>query len=83
MDRAGAMLDEIAENFLERLGRIGPDRDAGVAGIDSPRADHAFSDLELAPHLENPVQNLGQDERVDDMTVNLDLLDDAWAVAGG
>jgi hypothetical protein len=35
-------------------------------------------DLEAATHLENAVEDLGQQERIDDVPADLDLVNDAW-----
>ena len=56
-------------------GRAGPDGDPGVARVDPPGADRALADLERPAHLEDAVEDLGQEQRVDDVAADLDLLD--------
>ncbi len=55
----------------------GADRDPGVARVDPPGADLAFADLERPAHLQDPVEDLGQEQRVDDMSPDLHLFDHA------
>ena len=43
MNRRGAMLDQIAEDGLERLFGLGLDRDPGIARVGSVDADLALS----------------------------------------
>ena len=75
MDRRGAVLDEVAQDRLERLVVVGLDGDPGVARVGSPHADLALADLERSPHQQDAVEDLGQEQRVDDMAADLDLLD--------
>ena len=70
------MLDQVSEDRVDRLGAIGPDPDAGVARVGSANTDLALVDLEAAAHLQNAVEDLGQQERVDDVTADLDLIND-------
>ena len=69
------MLDEIGEDLVECLLRLRLDGDAGVARIDPPRADLALANLERSADLQDPIQDLRQDQGIDDMAANLDLFD--------
>ena len=69
------MLDQIAKDLTKRRGRTGPDRDLGVARVDPPGANPALADLERPAHLQDPVEDLGQEERVDDVPPDLHLFD--------
>ena len=60
VDRRGAVLDQVAEDRVDRFGAVGPDRDPGVARVGPADADLALADLERAPHLEDAVEDLGQ-----------------------
>ena len=77
MDRRGAVLDQVAQDRVERLVVVGPDRDPGVARVGPPHADLALADLERPAHQQDAVEDLGQEQRVDDVAADLDLLDDA------
>ena len=77
MNRRGAVLDQIAQDGLEHFLIVGPDRDPRIARIGAAHADLALADLERAAHQQDAIQDLGQEQRVDDVTANLDLLDHA------
>ena len=72
------MLDQVSEDRVDRFGAIGPDPDPGIARVGSADSDLALVDLEAASHLENAVEDLGQQERIDDVSADLDLVNDAW-----
>lgn len=78
MHRRSAMLDQVSEDRVDRFGAIGPDPDPGIARVGSADSDLALVDLEAASHLENAVEDLGQQERIDDVSADLDLVNDAW-----
>ena len=71
------MLDQVAQDRAERLVIVGLDRDPCIARIGPVHADLALADLERSAHQEDAIQDLGQEQRVDDMAANLDLLDHA------
>ena len=73
VDGRGAVLDQVAEDRVELAGGGRPDGDPGVARVDPPRADPALADLERPPHLEDPVEDLRQQQRIDDVAADLDL----------
>ena len=83
VDRRGAVLDEVADDRVEGLGRVGVDADPRVAGVGPLDADRALVDLERPPHLEDAVKDLRQQERIDDVAANLDLVDRAGRLSGG
>ena len=62
MHRRSAMLDQVSEDRVDCLGVISPDPDPGIARVGSADSDLALVDLEAAAHLENAVQDLGQQE---------------------
>ena len=57
--------------------RVGADLDAGVAGVVLPLADADVLDDVGAAAGEDLVQHLGQEQRVDDVPVDLDFLDES------
>ena len=75
VNRRGPVLDQVAEDGVDRLGRLRLDPDPRIARVGSPNADLALVDLERAPHLENPIEDLGKQQRVDDVSPDLDLVD--------
>ena len=76
VNRRGTMLDQVADDRVDRLGAVGPDADPRVARVGSANADLALVDLEAAAHLQDAIEDLGQQERVDNVAANLDLVDD-------
>ena len=82
VDRRGAVLDQVSQDRVDRFGRVRPDRDPGVARIRPADPDLAFVDLERPPHLKDPIEDLGEQERVDDVAANLDLIDHAGRSSG-
>ncbi len=56
---------------------VGPDRDPRVARVGAVHADLALADLERPPHQQDAIEDLGKQERVDDVAADLDLLDHA------
>ena len=76
------MLDQVAQDRLERLVAVGPDRDPGVARVGTAHADLALADLERSAHQQDAIEDLGQQQRVDDMAADLDLLDHARRFRG-
>ena len=62
---------------------LGLDRDPRVARVDPPDADLALADLERPAHLKDAIEDLGQEQRVDDVPADLDFLDRAIAAARG
>ena len=71
------MLDQVAQDGVDHLGSVCRDADAGVARVRTANTDLALVDLEASSHLENPIQDLGKKQRVDDVAPNLDLVDGA------
>ena len=71
------MLDQVSEDRRQRLVTVGLDRDPRVARIGAMHADLALADLERPPHQQDAVEDLGKQERVDDVAADLDLLDHA------
>ena len=51
--------------------------DPRKARINPARADPAFPDFERAAHLENAIENLGQQQRVENVAANLDFFNRA------
>ena len=71
----GAVLDQVAEDGVDRLRSVRLDPDPGVARVRPADTDLALVDLEGAAHLENSIEDLGKQQRVDDVPADLDLVD--------
>ena len=67
------MLDQVSEDGVERFLVVGPDRDPRVARVGAMNADLALADLERAAHQQNAIEDLGKQERIDDVAADLDL----------
>ena len=72
----GPVRVDLGEDALEDLGGVGPDLDADVRRVVLPLADAELLDLVAGPAGEDGVEDLGQQQRVDDVAVQLDLFDE-------
>ena len=64
---------EVGENRLERCGVVATDGEASVGGVGLVLAHRELEDLERPAAVHDPVEDLGHDPRVDDMSLELDL----------
>ena len=74
-DRHGAVIVDGVEDVVELLGRGGADLDAGVARIGLALAELDLLDGVGAAARQDLVEHLGQEQRIDDVALQLDFLD--------
>ena len=63
--------------FSEHVAAVGADLDAGMTGIVLPLADANVLDDVGAAVREDLVEHLGQQQRIDDVPLDLDFLDES------
>src|SRR5262249_43524091 len=78
-DRHGAVVVDGVEDLAQGVGRGGAHLKLGVAVVGLPLADVDVLDDVGAAVRQDLVEDLGQEERVDDVAVQLDFLDEAAA----
>ena len=76
LDGDGAVVVDGVEDFAEFLGRRSADFDASVAGVVLALTDANVLDGEGAAAREDFVENLGQQQRVDDVPADFDFLNE-------
>ena len=75
-DRGGTVVVDLAEDLLQHFGGRRPHLDAGEAGIGLALADaDVLEDVRPAVR-QDLVQHLGQEQRIDDVALDLDLFDE-------
>src|SRR3990167_3313434 len=72
VQRQGAVLPDLGENSFQDLRGGGLDQDPRLALICAPVADINLQDFELSTQADDQVQDFGQEERIDDVTGELD-----------
>ena len=75
-DRHRAMIVDRVEDFLQALRGGGADLDAREAGVALPLTDLDLLDRVRAAARQDLVQDLGQEQRVDDVALQFDELDE-------
>src|SRR5205823_2418644 len=84
-DGNGAVVVDVVEQLAKGVGGGGADLDPGVTGVVLPLTDADVLDDVGAASGEDLVEYLGQDQRVDDVALELDFLDEGvrgWRAGG-
>ncbi len=75
-DRGGTVVVDLAEDLLQHFGGRRAHFDPGEAGIGLALADADVLEDVGAAARQDLVEHLGQEQRVDDVALNLDLFDE-------